>query len=159
MAQFHASIAYGYTSASIAFKRLLSLSPKNEFYKANLHFGRVLKTENTLKNMIDREMRDRRERGLLKGEEMHQLARNVSYGNRGRITARDLIAQRNSCSCLTLIMACIVYWQAKEIARITMGDEIPAHLDLSLLEYISLISWDNIVLYGEYVIDKDLILR
>ena len=30
----------------------------------------------------------------------------------------------NTCSCLTLILACIVYWQAKEISRaISQCDE------------------------------------
>ena len=159
VAQFHASIAYGYTSASVALKRLLSLNSKNELFQANLQLGRILKTENTLKNMIDPAMRKRRHRGLLKGEEMHQLARDVSYGNRGKITARDLIAQRNCCNCLTLIMANVVYWQAKEIGRIISENDIPEEIDLSLLEHISPIGWDNIVLYGEYVIDKSLIRK
>jgi len=159
IAQFHASIAYGYTTASVALKKLSSLNSKNEFFQANLHLGRILKTENTLKNMVDPAMRKRRQRGLLKGEEMHQLARDIGYGNRGRITGRDLVAQRNCCSCLTFIMGCVVYWQAKEIGHIISEKEIPPELDLSLLEHISPIGWDNVVLYGEYVIDKDLIKR
>jgi hypothetical protein len=57
-------------------------------------------------------------------------------------------------------MACIVYWQAKEIARIISENNIDdADLDLSLLEHISPIGWDNIILYGEYIINKDLIRR
>jgi len=55
---------------------------------------------------------------LLKGEEIHALARQVAYGKQGTITARDLEGQRNTSSCLTLIMACIIYWQAKEISRV-----------------------------------------
>ena len=27
----------------------------------------------------------------------------------------------NSCSCLTLLLACVVYWQAKEISRVLIG--------------------------------------
>ena len=160
MAHFYASIAHGHVTASVALKRLLSLNSSNEFYNANLQLGRILKTENTLKDMISPERRKKKHRDLLKGEEMHQLARDVSYGNQGKITARDLVAQRNCCSCLTLIMACIVYWQAKEIARIISENNIDdADLDLSLLEHISPIGWDNIILYGEYIINKDLIRR
>jgi TnpA family transposase len=159
MAQFHASIAYGYTTACVALKKLSSLNSKNEFFQANLHLGRILKTENTLKNMVDPVMRKRRQRGLLKGEEMHQLARDIGYGNQGQITGRDLVAQRTCCSCLTFIMACVVYWQAKEIGRIIHEETVPETIDLSLLEHISPIGWDNVVLYGEYVIDKDLIKR
>lgn len=115
---FHASIAYGYSTASISLKKLLSLSYKNEFFQANLQIGRILKTENTLKNMVDPVMRKRRLRGLLKGEEMHQLARDINYGNRGKITARDLNAQMNCCNCLTFIMSCIVYWQSESLSKI-----------------------------------------
>jgi len=53
-------------------------------------------------------LRQNRRRGLLKGEQLHQLARDVAYGKRGRISASDLQAQRNTCSCLTLIIACII---------------------------------------------------
>ena len=109
--------------------------------------------------MVNPEMRKRRQRGLLKGEEMHQLARDINYGNRGKITARDLEAQRNCCNCLTLIMACVIYWQAKEISRILTERNIPEELKLSLLEHISPIGWDNIVLYGEYIINKELIKK
>lgn len=159
MAHFYASIAYGYSTASVSLRKLLSLNSKNEFYKANLQLGRILKTENTLKNMVNPNMRKRRQRGLLKGEEMHQLARDINYGNRGKITARDLEAQRNCCNCLTLIMACVIYWQAKEISRILTECHIPEGLKLSLLEHISPIGWDNIVLYGEYIINKELIQK
>ena len=53
------------------------------------------KTANTLKSMVDPEIRKKRNEDLLKGEEMHQLARDINYGNQGKITGRDLIAQRN----------------------------------------------------------------
>lgn len=159
MAQFYASISNGHTTASVALKRLLAMKGKNKFYEANVQLGRILKTENTLLNMIDSEKRRKRHRGLLKGEEMHQLAREINYGNRGIIKARDLPAQSNCCSCLTLIMACVIYWQSKEIMRVLSEYDIPSDLDLSLLEHISPVGWDNIVLYGEYIINKKLIRR
>ena len=37
-------------------------------------------------------------------------ARAVYYGQRGRISAREVYDPVNACSCLTLILACIVYW-------------------------------------------------
>jgi TnpA family transposase len=57
-------------------------------------------------------------RGLLKVEQLNALARDIYYGRRGRINARELHEQMNSCSCLTLLLACVVYWQAKEISRV-----------------------------------------
>ena len=49
-----------------------------------------------------------------KVEQLHALARAVYYGQRGRISAREVYDQMNACSCLTLILGCIVYWQAAE---------------------------------------------
>ena len=158
MGHFYASLESGHATASTALKRLVSFSGKNHFYRANRELGRVFKTEHILRYMSDPLLRQRNRRGLLKGEQIHALARDVGFGKRGRITARDLQEQKNSSSCLTLIMACIIYWQAKEINRvINECDPETAGVDVSLLEHISPIEWDNIILYGEYVLNRDLI--
>lgn len=55
-------------------------------------------------------------------------------------------------------MTCIIYWQAKEINRIMLeGDPDGNGIDLSLLEHISPVGWDNIVLYGQYVLNPKLV--
>ncbi len=54
-------------------------------------------------------------------------------------------------------MGSIIYWQAKEIHRVLRECDPGADLDLSLVEHISPITWDNVILYGEYVLDRDLI--
>jgi hypothetical protein len=47
-------------------------------------------------------------------------------------------ALRSACSCLNLILACIVYWQACEISRVLSEcDPIANGIDLSLLEHVS----------------------
>ena len=54
----------------------------------------------------------------------------------------------NTCSCLNLILACIVYWQACEISRVLSEcDPLANGIDLRLLEHVSPIEWDNVVLY------------
>ncbi len=120
MGQFYASLESGHTTASTALKRLASYSGKNHFYRANRELGRIFKTEYILQYMSDPFMRQRIRRGLLKGEEIHALARQVAYGKQGKITARDFEAQKNTSSCLTVILACIIYWQAKEINRVIL---------------------------------------
>lgn len=158
MGQFYASLESGHTTASTALKRLVAYSGKNHFYRANRELGRVFKTEFILQYMSDPLVRKRIRRGLLKGEEVNGLARQVAYGKHGTITARDLQAQKNTVSCLTLIMACIIYWQAKEINRVILEcDPEGAGVDLSLLEHISPIGWENVILYGEYVLNRNLI--
>ncbi|MBU1862383.1 MAG: transposase [Candidatus Omnitrophica bacterium] len=109
MAKLYSSIEQGQATASVVLRRLLSRDESNDFYKANLHLGRIFKTEHILQHMTDPQARLRKRRGLLKGEQIHQLARDVNYANRGKITARDDKSQNLVCSCLTLIMACIVW--------------------------------------------------
>ncbi len=59
---------------------------------------------------------------------------------------------------MTLILACIIYWQAKEINRVVVEcDPERACIDLALIQHISPITWDNVILYGEYTLDRNLI--
>lgn len=158
MGQFYASLQSGRTTASTALKRLVGYSGSNHLYRANRELGRIFKTEYLLQFMADQPLRQRGQRGLLKGEQMHALAREVAYGKQGRLTGRDLAAQQNTNSCLTLIMAAIIYWQAKEISRaIWENDPQDDGIDLTLLQHISPIGWDNIILYGQYVLNRRLV--
>jgi len=155
MGQFYASLESGHTTASVALKRLASCTAKNRFYRANRDLGRIFKTEFLLGYLSEPPLRSRIRKGLLKVEQLHALARDVYYGRRGRINARELHEQMNLCSCLTLILACVIYWQAKEISRVVRwckpeNDKI----DVALLEHISPIEWDNVILYGQYVLDR-----
>jgi hypothetical protein len=44
----------------------------------------------------------------------------------------------NTCSCLNLILACIVYWQAREISRVlSQCDPVANGVDTSLLEHVT----------------------
>ena len=56
-----------------------------------------------------------------------------------------------TCSRLTLILASIIYWQAKEISRMTAAPDFP--FDRNLLRHVSPIERKNIILYGEIKID------
>ena len=118
MGQLYASLKTGHVTASVALKRLVGFSAKNRFYRANRDLGRIFKTEFILQYLSEPELRRRIRRGLLKVEQLHALARDVFYGRRGRINARELWEQMNTCSCLNLILAYIVYWQACEVSRV-----------------------------------------
>ena len=64
---------------------------------------------------------------------------------------RGLRPDERACSCLTLILACIVYWQAREISRLAAAPDFP--FDADLLRHVSPIEWKNVILYGEIKID------
>jgi len=158
MGHFYFSLECGHTTASTAMKRLNGFSGKNHFYRANRELGRIFKTEHILKYMSDKTLRQRTTRGLLKGEQIHALARDLNYGKGGRISKKDLHEQRMSCSCMTLILACIIYWQAKEINSVVLECDPEGNgIDLKLMEHVSPITWDNVILYGEYVLNRNLI--
>lgn len=112
-----------------------------------------------LQYLSDPSLRQRVRRGLLKSEQFHALARRVAFGKQGTIEADQWHDQRTIAGCLTLIMACIIYWQAKEISRaIQDGDPDAAGLNLDLLSHISPIHWENVIIYGEYFFDPDWLL-
>ena len=97
-----------------------------------------------LSYLSEPQLRSRIRRGLLK--------------RRGRINARELHEQMNSGSCLTLILACIIYWQAKQITRTMLsGDLAQEGIGATLIQHISPIEWDNVILYGQYVLDRALV--
>ena len=51
-------------------------------------------------------------------------------------------------------------WQAKDISRVIRTADPERHgIELSLLHHVSPIEWDNIVLYGEYVLNRRLVRR
>ena len=158
MGHFYASLESGYVTASTALKRLNAYTGKNHFYRANRELGRIFKTIRILKYMSDEITRSNSTRGLLKSEQLHQLTRDLKYAKRGRLTARDWLEQKVSCSCLTIILAAIVYWQAKEIHRVLLDCPPEIEFDLSLLKHVSPITWDNLIIYGEYIIEKEWIV-
>ena len=149
--QFYAAFPAGHATASAALQRLNRFQASNRFYAANRELGRALKTEFVLQYMSEPQLRAKVRRGLLKVEQLHALARAVYYGHRGRISAREVYDQMNACSCLTLILACIIYWQAKEISRIIAASDFP--FDSELIRHVSPIEWKNVILYGEIKID------
>ena len=156
--QFHAAFPAGHKTASAALQRLDRFPNSNRFHAANRELGRVLKTEFLLKYMLEPELRIRVRRGLLKVEQLHAMARAVYYGQLGRISAREVYEQMKTCSCLTLIQACKIYWQAREITRLTAAPDFP--FDPELIRHISPIEWKNVILYGEIKIDPEkLVMR
>jgi TnpA family transposase len=155
MGHFYASLESGHVTASTALRRLNGFSGKNHFYRANRELGRLFRTEHTLSFMSDPALRRRNRRGLLKGEQIHALARDIKLGKRGRVHKRDWLEQRHSCSCLTLVIACIIYWQAKEINRVIQQcSPEKDSIDISLIQHVSPVSWDNIILYGDYILNR-----
>ena len=139
-------------------KRVVAFGGGNHFYRAVRELGRLFKTEYVLDYVGRPELRRRVRRGLLKSEEFHALARAVFYDKRGQADQRDFRRQASTASCLTLVLASVVYWQIREIERVvaeSAGD--PDAPDFVLLAHVSPIQWDNVTLYGAYNVRRDLV--
>ena len=154
-----ASFAYGHATASVVMQRLVSFGTGNRLYRATRELGRIFKTEFVLEYLRAPELRRRVRRGLLKSEELHGLARSVFYGKLGRADWRDFRRQTSSASCLMLIMAAIIYWQIREIERVIGEADVREveGLRLDLLSHVSPIGWENVTLYGQYVLRPGLV--
>jgi TnpA family transposase len=158
MGHFYVSMEAGYVTASTELKRLPGHSKKNLFYKANSKLGRILKTEHILRWMSDPLKRKQTRKGLLKTEQVHQLARDMTYGNRGRFKGKSLEDINSSGNRTAAIIAAITDWQVKEISSIVKEhNPEEAGIDLSLLAYISPIEWSNVMLYGEDKRNRDFV--
>ena len=66
-------------------------------------------------------------------------------------------AQGSTASCLLTILAAVVYWQIREIERVRGEIDLEDDGPVDLLAHISPISWDNVVLYGEYKLRPELV--
>lgn len=159
IAQLVASFAYGHATASVVMQRIVSFGAGNRLYRATRELGRIFKTEFVLEYLRAPELRRRVRRGLLKSEELHGLARSVFYGKLGRADWRDFRRQMSSASCLMLIMAAIIYWQIREIERVIEEADVleVEGLRLDLLSHVSPIGWENVTLYGQYVLRPGLV--
>jgi hypothetical protein len=74
------------------------------------------------------------------------------------LKGKSLEEINSSGNCTILIIAAIIYWQAKEISRvIAEHDPEEAGIDVSLLAHVSPIEWSNVILYGEYKLNKELV--
>ena len=65
--------------------------------------------------------------------------------------------QGSTASCLLTILAALVYWQIREIERVRGEIDPEDDGPVDLLAHISPISWDNVVLYGEYKLRPELV--
>ncbi len=63
----------------------------------------------------------------------------------------DGVFRTEPCRSPSLILACIVYWQAGEISRLAAAPDLP--FDPDLLCHVSPIEWKNVILYREIKID------
>jgi hypothetical protein len=56
----------------------------------------------------------------------------------------------------------VIYWQAREISRVVrwcQSKEDEEKIDVTLLEHVSPIELDNLIRYGQYILDPAQVRR
>ncbi len=89
--------------------------------------------------------------GLNKGETLHSMAREVSFGHQGRFTDRAYEAQLNRASALSLVINAIVVWNTRhfERARAKLLEE-GVTVEDSVWQHLSPLVWKHINFVGSY---------
>ena len=145
-----------YSREFIAEKARLRL---DRFYRATRELGRVFKTEFILDYLSQPALRTRIRRGLLKGEQLHTPSPGASttadWADWISATSNAKPARR---------AACFSSSQLSSIGRFGKIDRVLSEagsdaddLNFELLSHISPIGWDNVLLYGEYQLNRSLV--
>src|SRR6266566_8696729 len=146
-----ASLKDGLIRPSLLVSRLQSLQRQNPFQQALQEIGRIAKTWHILEYVDDPALRRRVLIGLNKGETLHSLARDISFGRQGRFMDRGYEAQLNRASALSLVINAIAVWNTRyfEQAQVALAEQgIPVPEEV--WQHLSPLQWAHIHLNGSY---------
>jgi TnpA family transposase len=140
--------------AHVVVQRLTNSFPADRLSKAVTNLGRILKTQYILRYLTDRDLRQRVQLQLNKGEYRHKLPRRIFFANQGEFTTGDYEEIMNKASCLSLVSNAILYWNTLKITDIVeqlraQGEEV----DQATLAHISLLPFKHVVPNGTYFIE------
>ncbi len=141
-----ASIHAGIVPASQILCKLDAYHRENGIFKALREVGRIAKTRFLLDYFTQRQIRQRIQKGLNRVESYHALVRTLFIGQSGEIRQRELEAQLNRTSCLQLVAAMVMTWNAAylsaavnklEMEGVSITPEQLAHILPVLSEHIN----------------------
>jgi TnpA family transposase len=149
-----ASIYTGVVPASRVLRKLNAYHVESGLYKALREVGRIAKTAFLLRCFTRPKVQRRIHTGLNRQESVHSLVRSLCVGQLGEFRLRDLDAQLNRASCLQLVTAMVITWNAAYLSAaveklraegMTVEDE--------QLARILPVMWEHINLLGRYEFD------
>jgi TnpA family transposase len=146
-----ASLKDGLLRPSLLVSRLQSMQRQNPLQQALQEVGRIAKTWHILEYIDDPAFRRRVLVGLNKGETLHSLAREISFGRQGRFMDRGYEAQLNRASALSLVINAIGVWNTRyfehaQTALIREGVALPD----DVWSHLSPFQWAHIHFNGTY---------
>ena len=154
MHRISASLKDGTVTAVLLTSKLQALDNKNLIHRGLEEYGRILYTMDVLTFLSDQPHRRKVGRMLNKGEAVHSLVRDVSYGQRGVLTDRDLASQLNRATCLSLLLNIIAAWNTRYMqAALDYLRATGYPVQDSDLEHLSPITSAHINLHGSHHLD------
>jgi TnpA family transposase len=141
--------------AHVIVERLTNSFPSDRLSKAFTNLGRVIKTQDIVRYLTDRELRRTVQLQLNKGEYRHKLPRRIFFANQGEFTTGDYEEIMNKASCLSLVSNAILYWNTLKITEIV--DQLRAQgdgVDEATLAHISLLPFKHVIPNGTYFIEE-----
>jgi TnpA family transposase len=141
-----ASIQTGIVPASRILRKLDAYHAESGVYKALREVGRIAKTSFLLDYFTQRRLRARVQQVLNRVESYHALVRSLFVGQSGEFRLPDLEAQINRTSCLQLLAAMVITWNAAYLSAAvqklrregtTITPEQLAHILPTMSEHIN----------------------
>lgn len=146
-----ASLKDGLLRPSLLVSRLQSMQRQNPLQQALQELGRIAKTWHILEYVDDPALRRRVLIGLNKGETLHSLAREISFGRQGRFMDRGYEAQLNRASALSLVINAIGVWNTRYFEQAqTVLSRQGMVLPENLWSHVSPFQWTHIHFNGTY---------
>lgn len=112
-----AAVEQGLAPAARILRKLEASGEHHDLYRALQALGRIAKTIYIIHFLTDPELRRQVERQLNKTESYNSLADIIWWGRKGEMREPDLTHQLNQASCLRLIAAIIILFNAAYIQR------------------------------------------
>lgn len=151
-----ASIMMKTATVSTIVKKLFHSPKSNKTRKAIAEFNKIFRTKYLLNYIDDLSLRQSVQIALNRGESYHQLKKNVSFANNGKIRTKSETEQKIYQESSRLICSSIIYFNSyilslflKQKNKTNQVDEIEA------LKRVSPIAWTHLNLYGKYDFSKN----
>lgn len=141
-----ASIHSGVVPAARVLSKLDAYHAESGLYTALREIGRIAKTRFLLKYFTRKDVRRQVQGGLNRQESFHALVRALCVGQAGAFRLRELEAQVNRATCLQLVTAMVMTWNAAYLAAtvdelraegVSIAPEQLAHILPTMSEHIN----------------------
>lgn len=122
-----AAVEKGIVPASRILRKLQAAGEHNDLFRALQEVGRIAKTGYLLNYLSDEDLRRQVERQLNKSESYHSLVNLIFWGQRGEMRLAALQDQLNRASCLRLVAAVLMLFNAAYLQAAVKQERAKGH--------------------------------